>query len=290
LSSGELQEPSREITDRDELRERLKARGLLTDAPAVVIPKLPRPEPAPAAPIIPGSVEDEESHWAESPFDAWDVEPTTFETSEVRCPSCRETCTVPVEATRVTCPSCTRSWRYVICMHCDHLDLVMERQESFTCHRCHGSSRSWWRTPMAPKLAPRIVTRRKDAYVQEQRRIVREGMRMRRWKLVVLAVVAGLAAGLIVGVTRAAEPDVDTGVAVACPHLRSILEDVAAARITPAELDAELDELQAEAQGGSPELATAAVSMRAAGGPTAPEFITARAAAVDACGADLGRG
>ena len=287
LANGEAVAPDARAADLHALRERLKARGVLTDAPAVVIPREPRPastgdgeEAHPADPA-------EEPHWADSPYDAWDVEPGP-ETTDVACPGCRTTCTVPVESTRVPCASCDRTWRHVVCDQCGHLGLAFERQESWRCHRCGHFSRSWWRTPSARLLALRVLAERRDALVQEQRRVVREGMRMRRWKLIAFGMCAALAAAVIVVATRAAEPDVASGRQVACSHFRAILEDVAAGRTTPAGLGAELEQLELEAT-GEPDLSAAIAGLRAARGPTTPEFITARATLVDACGAEFGR-
>ena len=276
----------RAAPDLAEVRERLRAKGLLTDSPAVVIPKEPRAAQPQAeeeeAPV-------EEAHWAESPYDAWDVTPGP-ETTVVACPRCAKPRTVPVEATRLVCEDCDRAWRYVICPRCDRLQLTIERQESWQCHHCTQFSRAWWRTPSARMLALPVIARRRDAAVQEQRRIVREGMRMRRWKLIAFGVVAALAAAVFVVASRAAEPDVTTGRAVACPHFRAVLEDVAAGRLSGAALDAELDRLQQEIQGEPAEFGNAIAGMRAAEGPTSAAFITSRAALVDACGADLGTG
>jgi hypothetical protein len=271
------------IADLEALRERLKARGVLTDAPAVVIPKEPRPEPAPGDPdasFAEGS--PVEPHWAESPYDAWDVEPGP-ETVPLPCPRCHTSCTVPTQATRLTCTSCDLTWRFVVCDQCDRLDLTRERQESWRCRQCGHFSRAWWRTPSARLLALRVLARRREAMIQEQRRIVREGMRMRRWKLIAFGVVAALAAAVFVLATRAAEPATASGREVACSHFRSILEDVAAGRSTPTGLESELRQLELEAQ-GEDDLTAPVSNLLAARGPTAPEFIAARATLVDACG------
>ena len=285
--------PSR-LADLEALRERLKARGVLTDAPAVVIPKEPRPAIAPEPGIDAPDLDDgdREPHWAESPYDAWDLDPgpEPIETVDVRCPGCRTTCAVPVQGTRLTCAKCDRAWRYVVCDRCHELDLAIERQESWRCHQCGNFSRSWWRTPSARLLALRVLARRREAIAAEHRRIVREGMRMRRWKLIVFAIVAALAAAVIVVATRAAEPDGASSRAVACQHFRAVLEDLAAGRMSPDQLERELEQLEIEAEGEGSELSAAASGMRAASGPTAPEFITSRAAFVDACGADFASG
>jgi hypothetical protein len=267
----------------DELRERLIARGLLVDAPAVVIPREPRPELA-VPEVDPLAVLDEaEPHWAESPFDAWDVEPSD-ETIVVPCPRCRVGLHVAVQGTRVACADCDLAWRYAVCDRCDALHLTVERQESWPCPSCGAFVRSWWRTPTAPQLALPILARRRHAIVQEQRRIAREGMRMRRWKLIAFAVVAALLASGIVVAGRAAEPEQQRGVDVACTHFRALLEEVAAGRMPPAQLEQELEQLQVEAEGTSPELTTAVAGMLAADSATAPAFISARASFIDACG------
>ena len=288
--------PDPRAADLEALKERLRARGVLTDVPAVVIPKEPRPAVADGdAPISDADVKadadvgaDHEPHWAESPYDAWDVDPGPApETVDVACPRCRTSLAVPRQATRVSCASCDLSWRYGVCERCRKLDLAMERQESWRCHDCGHFSRSWWRTPSHRLLALNVLARRQEAIAVEQRRLVREGMRMRRWKIIVFGVVASLAVAIFVLSTRAAEPDGASGRTAACQHFRSILEDVAAGRMPPAELDAELEELELQVEGEGPELAAAVSGMRAASGPTAPEFISSRAAFVDACGPDF---
>lgn len=283
--------PSSRSADLEALRERLKARGVLTDAPAVVIPKEPRPAATEADQPTEGADPDHEPHWAESPYDAWDVDPGAEPSFvDVPCPRCRTLCAVPRQATRVRCLRCDLAWRYVVCEQCRALDLTIERQESWRCHSCGHFSRSWWRTPSARLLAIPVVARRQEAIAAEHRRVVREGMRMRRWKLIVFGVVASLAVAVFVVATRAAEPDVASGRRVACQHFRAILEDVAAGRMAPKELEAELEQLELEAQGEGSELTAAASAMRAARGATSPEFIASRAAFVDACGPDFAAG
>lgn len=275
---------------RDEVRARLAARGLIATTPAIVIPREPRPEPAPVEPGEAPSAEDDEeheAHWAESEQDRWDVEPGT-ETSTVACPQCRRTITLPLEATRVSCETCERTWRYATCSHCDELALTIERQESWRCAKCGGFSRSWWRTDTAQYIARRVLTKRREVHNAELRRIAREGMRARRWKLVVFAVVCALLGAVVVFGTRAAEPEGKTGAAVACPHFRSILEDVATGRMTQTELDAELEQLELESADVE-ELSGPASDLRAAGSASTPAFVAARGAMVDACGADFGR-
>lgn len=270
----------------EEVRARLAARGLIASAPPILIPKEPRPEPA-ATPESVEPAEPPEAHWAESARDRWDVEPGP-ERSAVRCPQCRESVDVPLEATRVPCPTCDRMWRFAVCEHCDELSLTMERQESWRCSRCGDFTRSWWRTDGASYVAPRVLGRRRDALAREERERVREGMRRRRWKLVTFAAVAAVLAGVIVGAGRAAESAGPVGASVACPHFREILEGVATGRLSQAQLETELEDLEQEV-GDAPELTQPVSELRASPVPTSAAFVTARSALVEACGADFGR-
>ena len=175
-----------------------------------------------------------------------------------------------------------------MCEHCDEVGVTIERQESWRCAKCGGFTRSWWRTDTPAYAASRVLAKRREAYNTELRRIAREGMRARRWKLIVFAVVCALVAAVIVLGTRASEPGVKTGAAVACPHFRSILEDVSTGRMSQTELDGELEQLELESAGVE-ELAGPATDLRASSVPSSSGFVAARGAMVDACGADFGR-
>ena len=286
VAPDDLREPASRPRDVEEVRRRLIARGLLADAPAIAIPK----EPRPAAPAAPAEDVDPmaEPHWAENPYDSWDVEPG-LETTEVACPRCRTVVTVAVEATRVQCEACETNWRYAVCEQ-RHLQLTLERQESWRCHRCGTFRRSWWRTPSARMLALGVLARKREVLAEERRRQVREGMRLRRWKLVAFGVCAALATAVFVLVTRSSEPNVGTGRETACTHFREILEGISAGELTPSELDTELDELQQESEGEDADFGDPIAAMRGAESPTSSAFITARARLVDACGSDLGTG
>jgi hypothetical protein len=270
----------------DEVRARLQARGLVASAPPIVIPREPRPEPAPTleepAPAVP-----QEAHWAESEQDEWDVEPGPDRT-HVACPRCRTDLWVPLEATRVTCTDCERTWRYAICSGCDELSLTVERQESWCCAKCGAYSRSWWRTDTPEYLARRVLAKRLEVHAEQQRAIVREGMRARRWKLIAFGVVCALLAAVVVGITRAQEPAAPAGRAVACSHFRDLLEGVAGGRMSQAQIDDELKKIETEAANDA-DLTGPIGDLRASSVPTSPGFITARGALVDACGPDFGR-
>lgn len=286
--SDEFEDASPRDTTLDEVRARLEARGLLANSPPILIPREPRPEAAPTEPVEPvEQQEPAETHWADSDRDAWDVDPGGARTG-VGCPRCLDPISVPLEATRVHCGRCDRTWRFAVCEHCDALALTVERQESWRCGRCGEFSRSWWRTEGAHYLVERVLAKRRDAYVGEQRAAVREGMRRRRWKLVLFAVVAALLGAVVVIGTRVAESEPPAGVTVACPHFRQILEDVATGRLSQPQLDEAIARLEGVA-GDDPELLVPVRALRAAGAPAAPAFIAARSELVDTCGADLGR-
>jgi hypothetical protein len=272
---------------RDEVRARLAARGLIATTPQVVIPREPRAEPVPGAPGPAAADGPQEVHWADSEQDLWDVEPGP-ETSTVACPQCRRAITLPLEATRLSCEECERTWRYATCEHCDELGLTIERQESWRCAACGGFSRSWWRTDTAPAAARRVLTTRREVHNAELRRVAVEGMRARRWKLVVFAIVCALLGAVIVLGTRANESERRGGAGVACPHFREILEGVSAGRLSQTELDAELEQLELEAASTSA-LAGPAGDLRASSVPSSSGFVAARSAFVDACGTDFGR-
>jgi hypothetical protein len=270
----------------DEIRARLQARGLVASGPAIVIPRAPRPEPAPSdeppAPVVPHEV-----HWSESEQDEWDVEPGPDRT-HVACPRCRTSLDVPLEATRVTCDDCERTWRYAVCSGCDELSLTVERQESWCCPKCGAYSRAWWRTDTRDYLARRVLAKRLEVHAEIQRAIVREGMRARRWKLIAFGVVCALLAAVVVGVSRAQEPAGPAGREVACGHFRDLLEGIANGRMAQTQVDAELEKIETEA-GSDADLAGPIGDLRASSVPTSGGFITARGAMVDACGADFGR-
>lgn len=266
----------------DEVRARLAARGLLRTQPSVVVPKeerRPQPEAPVPVPAAAATVTDEKpKHWAAAPEDAWDVDASsTATTVPVACPRCRDVTDRPLEATRLVCRPCDRAWRWATCGGCDALTLTVERQESWRCAACGQFTRSWWRTPAARRDALHVVARRKHEAMLQERERVRAGMRKRRWKIVVFAVVAtAVTAGAVLAV-RAAEPSTATGTDVVCAHV---------ARLGPAlgeHIETELPSLEAEAAGADPEVAEAVEGLRAAGPPGSAAFLVARTALVDAC-------
>lgn len=270
----------------DDIRARLAARGLLATSPRIEVPKEPRPEGAETAPLstfAPTLPDDGEEHWADNDADEWDVEPGSEEVT-VRCPQCREVYFRPLESTRFACPTCDRAWRFAICEGCDVIAFTMERQESWRCGSCGHQSRSWWRTPTAPKTAIDVVARRKHQAIEEERRLIRAGMKKRRWKLIALAVWAAvIAIGVVVGV-RMAEPSSATGSSVACRHFSDIRSALASGTLDRAGLDRELEALHTEAQGADDTIQKAVIDLRAAT-PGTSGFLVARTTLADACDA-----
>ena len=268
----------------DEVRARLAERGLLATRPRVLVPKEPRPEgeATPLTTFAPALPDDDEAHWAEAEADAWDVEPGSEEVT-VRCPQCREVFFRPLESTRFACPTCDRAWRFAICSECDVVAMTIERQESWRCGSCNHVTRSWWRAPTAHRLAFDVVARRKHQAVEEQRRLVREGMRKRRWKLIAFAVWSAiLAIGIVVGF-RMAQPSAASGTDVTCTHFNRLRSDIASGTMTASQLKNELQALQVEADDAHADVQKAVLDLTAAGAPGTSSFLIARTAVADAC-------
>lgn len=265
---------------RREIRARLEARGLLTNTPEDQMSRsylpLPPVTPPPSSPEV-------ENHWAATEFDTWDVEPGDEQTV-VRCPQCRAECTIPVEATRLWCGRCARAWRFAPCRHCGHLGLTVEQQESWRCTVCEKFSRSWWRTDTAPRLAVGVVARRRDQIVREERELALEGVRRRRWRLIVFALAAALVAvAVLILVPRSDGSIGPTGRTVACGHFRQMLEDIASGRLSQSGLDEELSLLERQVEGENERLRSTVADLRVGRTPTSPGFIAARAELVDQC-------
>lgn len=266
----------------DEIKARLAARGLVATGPKIVVPKEPRPEgEAPRLTTL--ETFDDTEHWAENEADEWDVEPGGEEVT-VRCPQCREVYFRPLESTRFACPTCERAWRFAICEGCDVLAFTIERQESWRCGSCSQPNRSWWRTPTAPKAAIDVVARRKHQLIEEQRRLVRAGMKKRRWKLIALAVWAMiLAVGIVIGV-RMAEPSSASGSQVVCRHFERVRSDLASGTLDRNGLKRELEGMQREAEGATQEIQTGVLDLSSAT-PGTSGFLVARTNLADACDA-----
>jgi len=282
-ASERMMEPADERDDDvtiDDVRARLAARGLLATSPRIVVPKEPRPETDSLGAYE--GLEPGEGHWADSEFDEWDVEPG-LEDVTVRCPQCRDVYFRPIQSTRFLCPACDRAWRWAICTGCDELAFTIERQESWRCG-CGVTNRSWWRTPTAQKTAFAVVTRRKHLLIEQERKLVREGIKKRRWKLIALAAWSAVVAiGIVVGV-RMAEPSEATGTATTCTQFGRLRSELASGTLSREQLDARLEELHRSSQGADESVQKGVVELRAAT-PGTSGFLIARTTLADACDA-----
>lgn len=271
----------------DAVRARLAERGLLVSGPTIVVPRGDRPEPA-ARPVVFDDVlvEAEGDHHPNAvPEDDWDVTSENGELTSVRCPQCRGTQLTPIDVTRFRCLTCERAWRWAVCEGCDDLGFTVERQESWRCG-CGHFTRAWWRTDTAPRDALVVVARRKDAAAQAVKAEVRAGMRRRRWKIILGAVVGLLAVLVFVGLVRANEGRAGaTGTNEACRQFGILRSDLASGTLGTAELADRLDALALAAEGGSPAVQEASIELKAIGQPTKAAFLITQTKLADACAA-----
>jgi hypothetical protein len=275
--------------DLEAIRARLAARGLVRTEPSVRIRDIAggRPEAPPAA-ITP--VKGDPFEPAPSPEDAVGddaeaLDPEPFGPSALtRCPSCRTTQQVAVDATGYRCGNCDKVWRWGVCTSCSHLSLTIARQESWRCTDCGAYSRSWWRTATAPREAQQVVARKRaDAAEREHQRILAVARR-RRWKLIAGGVVVVLLAGvsaLIFSSTDASSPAEQTR--ATCASWTRLKSDIANGALTPAELDVAVSDLATQAEEATPDVQLAADRLVDAGRPGQATFLVASTELSDAC-------
>ena len=268
----------------DAVRARLAERGLLVTGPAIVVPRGDRPE----RPVVFDDVLVEaegEHHPNAVPEDDWDVASENGELVHVRCPQCRGTQRTPIDVTRFRCLTCERAWRWAVCGGCDEIGFTIERQETWRCG-CGAITRSWWRTDTASRDAAVVVARRKDALAQAVKAEVRAGMRRRRWKLILGAVVGVVALLIFVGLVRAKEGSaVATGTNEACRQFGVLRSDLGSGTLDAATLAERLDALALAAEGASPTVEEAVVELKAVGQPSKAAFLIAQTKLADACAA-----
>ena len=268
----------------ESIRARLAARGLLVQGPAIQVPRGERPE----RPVVLDDVLVEaegEHHPNAVPEDDWDLASQHGELVFVRCPQCRGTQQTPIDVTRFRCVTCERAWRWAVCGSCDTLNFTVERQESWRCG-CGEFTRSWWRTDTAPRDALIVVARRKDALAQAEKAEVRAGMRRRRWKIILGAVVGLLAVLIFVGLVRANEKTATTtGTNEACRQFGILRSDLGSGTLDADEITERLDSLALAAEGGSPAVQEATIELKAVGQPTKAAFLIAQTKLADACAA-----
>ena len=269
----------------DDVRARLAARGLLVQGPAIIVPRGDRPE----RPVVLDDVLSEaegDHHPNAVPEDDWDLTSEHGDLVFVRCPQCRGTQQTPNDVTRFRCVTCERAWRWAVCERCDTLGFTIERQESWRCGDCGHFSRSWWRTDTAPREALVVVARRKDAVAKAEKAEVRAGMRRRRWKIILGAVVGLLAVLIFVGLVRANEgTNAATGTNEACRQFGILRSDLGSGTLDADTLTKRLDDLALAAEGGSPAVQEAAIELKAIGQPTKAAFLIAQTELADACAA-----
>lgn len=285
---GEAPAPAEDL---DAIRARLAARGLVRTEPSVRIRDIAggRPDTAPA-PIAPSKGDPFEPPPAPEESvsdDAETLEPEPFgPTSTVRCPSCRTTQQVAVDATGYKCGNCDKVWRWGVCTSCSHLSLTMARQESWRCTDCGAYSRSWWRTVTAPREAQEVTRRKRALAAEQERQRVLAIARRRRWKLILAGVVVVLLAGasaLIFQSSDTSSPVEQTR--VTCANWTRLKSDIANGALTPVELDTALADLAAGAELAQPDVQLAADNLAAAGRPGQATFLVASTQLSDACAA-----
>lgn len=278
--------------DLDTIRARLAARGLVRTEPSVRIRDIAGGRPdSPPAPIAPSKGDPFEP--APSPEDsvsddAEALDPEPFgPTALTRCPSCRTTQQVAVDATGYKCDNCDKVWRWGVCTSCSHLSLTMARQESWRCTGCGAYSRSWWRTATAPREAQEVTRRKRaDAAEQERQRVLAIARR-RRWKLILGGVMIVLLAGasaLIFRSTDTSSPAEHTR--VTCANWTRLKSDIANGALTAVELDNALRDLADGAELAQPEVHLAADRLADAGRPGQATFLVASTQLSDACAAE----
>jgi hypothetical protein len=266
----------------DAVRARLAERGLLVTGPAIVVPRGDRPE----RPVVFDDVlleAEGEHHPNAVPEDDWDLASENGDLVFVRCPQCRGTQQTPIDVTRFRCVTCARAWRWGICEGCDEIGFTVERQESWRCG-CGHFTRSWWRTDTAARDAFVVVARRKDAAAQAEKAEVRAGMRRRRWKLILGAVVGLLAVLVFVGLVRAHEGSATaTGTVEACRQFGILRSDLGSGTLDATELADRLDSLALAAENANPTVQEASIELKAIGQPTKAAFLIAQTKLADAC-------
>jgi hypothetical protein len=271
----------------DALKARLASRGLLRTEPSVRIREVTDPAPAVATPIvaITPHFEPLEPTVPSVDDDAEALEPEPFgPTAPVRCPSCRSSQPVAVDATGFRCGTCDKVFRWAVCSSCDGLSLTIARQESWRCGHCAGYSRSWWRTATAPKEAQEVARKKRSDAAERERRRILERARRRRWKILLAGFLAILACGLSAMVftsTDASSPQ-DTARGV-CADFTRLKSDIANGSASTAQVEAAIGDLSRRADAATPEVQLAAKELHAAGRPGDATFLVASTKLADAC-------
>jgi hypothetical protein len=280
--------PAEEVVpeDRESLRARLAAKGLVRDQPAINIRELagdapPRQVVFEPEPIITtgNKILDDELG------DPEELEPELpGPTSEVRCASCRTKQRVPDTATGYRCASCAKVWRWAECSSCHDLNLTIARQESWRCTGCGSHTRSWWRTPTKAAEHRRTAEARATDAAERRRREAYEKARRRGWMVLAVGAIAIIATAFgAVTFTRNAAPVVARGAnAKVCEAFRDVQRSING-NGDPAERRAALDALAAESVDAIDRIRLPAQRLAGAGQPGDKPFDDAARALDNAC-------
>lgn len=278
-----------EAADVDAVKARLAARGLVRTEKSVRIRDIAGGRPdAPAHPIVPSKgvpFEPEASSEGSVDDDAEALEPEPFgPTAPIRCPSCRTTQSVAVDATGYACGNCDKVWRWAACSSCDHLSLTIARQESWRCTGCGAYSRSWWRTATASREAQEVLRRKRVEAAERERQRILAIARRRRWKLIASGVVVVLLAGasaLIFSSSQASSPAEQAR--ATCSEWTRLKSEIANGALTPVEIEVALADLATDAESADPEVQLAVDRLAGAGGPGQAAYLVASTELSDAC-------
>lgn len=265
------------------IKARLAARGLLVKGPTIVVPRGDRPDKAVVLDDVLAEAEGD-LHPNAVPEDDWDVPSEGGPLVKVRCPQCRGTQQTPVDVTRFRCLTCQRAWRWAVCHGCDDLAFTVERQESWRCG-CGHFSRSWWRTDRAARDGLIVVARRRDVAAQQERAEIRAGMRKRRWKIIVFALVGLLSVLAFVAKVRGGDVAPAAGTAETCRLFDQLRTDLGSGTLTAEELSARLEALNGAASVADAAVNAPAVELVAVGSPNKSAFLVAQTNLADACAA-----
>jgi hypothetical protein len=251
----------------------------VTDAPL-------RPEPQPAPP--PEAPDDQPRSFLDTVLDDAEVlEPEPpGPTTSVRCLSCRADQEVALQATGYRCTTCTRVWRWAVCGSCDELSVTLARQESWRCRSCGASTRSWWRTPDAPRQAIEVANRRRLDAAKHRRTQAQAALRRQRARLIAGAGAVGLivAAVLVVGRLNATGDDVAVNTSAAtCAAFHDLEADIARNAVPPAAIRTRLDELARNAADAEDAVRIGAERLASSGRPGDATFEEVKAQLAGLC-------
>lgn len=196
--------------------------------------------------------------------------------TDVVCPRCTTSQSVPIDAVAHECARCSWEWRFAICGTCDTVACTLEYLESWRCRSCGAFNRSWWKTADSAR----------EAVVVAQRRRVDNATHRGRWVAAAVAVLAALVAAVWFVIPRqSAEQREQEAARAACRHFDQLRRDEASGTLTRGGLLEEIDALGTEAAAAPPAVRAAASELAAAAGTDTdgPRFAAAVTSMGDAC-------